>query len=145
MKYYTYFYRYLRCQIEYIFTLNRQLNCGKTSLKSAKQKLKKLVQKAVKPLQFTPLFKIVRLSNPYQMIWTSLFVIPKLVCTKHVYTIQFSDLRWYFASYFRGLFRHFVLRSREICGFDESLVIQHEMADFCTLIYFLARLKWNII
>ncbi len=38
MKYYTYFCPYLRCQIEYIFTLNRQLNCGKTHLKSAKQK-----------------------------------------------------------------------------------------------------------
>ncbi len=38
MKYYTYFCPYLRCQIEYIFTLNRWLNCEKTCLKSAKQK-----------------------------------------------------------------------------------------------------------
>ncbi len=38
MKYYTYFCPYLRFQIEYIFTLNRLLNCGKTFLKSAKQK-----------------------------------------------------------------------------------------------------------
>ncbi len=29
-------------------------------------------------------------------------------------------------------------------GFNENLVIQHEMADFCTLTYFRARLKWNI-
>ncbi len=34
--------------------------------------------------------------------------------------------------------------SHETHGFEESLVIQHEMAAFCTLIYFLARLKWNI-
>ncbi len=34
--------------------------------------------------------------------------------------------------------------SREPHGFNKSLVIQHEMVDLCTLIYFLARLKWNI-
>ncbi len=34
--------------------------------------------------------------------------------------------------------------SRETRDFDESLIIQHEMADFCTLIYVLAILKWNI-
>ncbi len=38
MKYYKYFCPYLRCQIEYIFTLNRRFNCGKTRLKLAKQK-----------------------------------------------------------------------------------------------------------
>ncbi len=48
MKYYTYFCPYLRLQIEYIFTLNRWLNCRKTCLKSSKQK--KPAQKAVKPL-----------------------------------------------------------------------------------------------
>ncbi len=38
MKYYTYFCPYSRFQIEYIFTLNRWLNYGKTRLKSSKQR-----------------------------------------------------------------------------------------------------------
>ncbi len=41
IKYYTYFCPCLRCQIEYIFTLNRWLNCGKSHLKSAKQQQQK--------------------------------------------------------------------------------------------------------
>ncbi len=38
MKYYTYFCPYLRCQIEYIFTLNRWLNCGKNTFEVDKKK-----------------------------------------------------------------------------------------------------------
>ncbi len=139
------FLPYLRCQIEYIFNLNRRLNCWKTCLKSAKQ------NKAGSESRQTVVI--------YSLKWHCMAFAPtlndlniivfyshavKLSCLPQtcLYTTHFSNLCRHFASYFRGLFSHFI--SRETHGFDESLVIQHKMADFCALIYFLARLKWNI-
>ncbi len=147
MKYYTYFCPYLRCQIEYIFTLNRQLNCGKTRLKSTKQK------KASSESCQTVVI--------YSLIWHCMALAPtsndlnvivcdspavKLFCLPQTclyYTIFQSTLT--FCIIFSRPVHPFCLAiSQETHGFEKSLIIQHEMVAFCTLIYFLARLKWNI-
>ncbi len=58
------------------------------------------------------------------------------------YTIFYSTLIFCIV-FFHPVQPFCLVISREPHGFDESLVIQHEMADLCTLIYFLARLKRN--
>ncbi len=147
MKYYTYFCPYLRCQIEYIFTLNRWLNCNKASLKSAKQEKvgSEICQNFVIYSLIWHCMDFAPTSNDLNVIVCDSQAV-KLSClpqTCPYYTIFYSTLTFCIV-FFRPVQPFCLAISHEPLGFDESLVIQHEMADLVTLIYFLARLKWNI-
>ncbi len=148
MKYYTYFCPYLRCQIEYIFTLKRWINCRKTRLKSAKPR------KACSESRQT--FVI------YSLIWHCMAFVPtskdlhvivcdsqavKLSCLPQTclcYTIFYFTLTFCII-FFCPVQPFCLVISCEPHGFDKSLIFNSiRSGGLVYLIYFLARLKWNI-